>query len=584
MRAHSNPPDRRARFDILVVEGASDSPLDFVEMLHRAGGLFEVWKVECVEEALRFLQQKRFDALIVDLDSSSIPGIDALLRMQVATMQLPVLAVSSEHSHDLAVHALRLGAQDCIQRSDATLSLMTRALVHAVERHRLLRAATEAREREHFLATHDPLTELPNRAHLEDFLSRRLDTARRRGGVIAAIFIDLDGFKAVNDTLGHAAGDELLRQTAERLTSRVRRGDLAARLSGDEFLVALIDPHGLPGALGAAHNLREVLTRPFQIDDGECWITPSMGIALFPEDADDADSLIRMADIAMYEAKRRGPNQICHPDRARGSERSDRFELVNGLRHALSRGELSVHFQPQIDLENGCATGVEALPRWRHRSEGWVSPGVFIPIAEQSGMVVALGDWVLRRACAAAQAWEGELTVAVNVSPVQLADPDFASRWNKIIRATGLAPERLEIEIAESSFGAPDGVSAENLARLRELGVRIVLDDFGTGTSSLSMLRALPVDCVKLDDTLVHGAVSDPRDQVILAGLVQMIQGLGMGLVAEGVETMDQLRQLGELGCRRAQGYLLAKPMPQADVAAVLRAEAWRCELDLLGL
>jgi predicted signal transduction protein with EAL and GGDEF domain len=264
----------------------------------------------------------------------------------------------------------------------------------------------------------------------------------------------------------------------------VRRGDLAARLSGDEFVVALIDPQGLHGAQGAAHNLRDVLTRPFEVGDEQCWVTPSMGIALFPDDADDADALIRMADLAMYEAKGRGPNQTSHPDRARGSERADRFQLVNGLRHALSRGELSVHFQPQIDLESGSATAVEALPRWRHRSEGWVSPGVFIPIAEQSGMVVALGDWVLRRACAAALAWEADLTVAVNVSPVQLADPDFAARWSKIIRATGLPPDRLEIEIAESGFGETGGVSAENLSRLRELGVRIVLDDFGTGTSS----------------------------------------------------------------------------------------------------
>ena len=572
------------RLQLLLVEREDGDAVRLGPMLPQGrGSRFDVYPVPDVETALRFLQQERFDALLLDLDAGEERGIDALLRARIATTSLPVVVASADDDETLALRALRLGAQDYIIKREASPHVVTRTLLHAVERHQLIRQLTETRQREHFLASHDALTELPNRFYLEEFLTRSIEIARRRNDSVGVIFIDLDGFKAVNDSLGHSSGDELLRQAAARLLACVRRSDVVSRLGGDELVVALPDAEGVEGALRCARLVSQRLSDPFQIGARECWVSASIGVSLFPHDAADADALVRCADLAMYEAKRRGPNQIRLHHEGADTSLTDRFQLVNGLREAIAREELVLHYQAQIDLASGRAVSAEALPRWRHHSEGWVSPRVFIPIAEQGGIVGPIGDWVLQTACRDALGWGEELRVSVNVSRVQLSDSDFSNRVARILHQTGLPPRRLELEIVESSAASAEERCLANLSRLRDQGVRLALDDFGTGASSLSLLRTLPLDSIKLDESLVHESPGDARNELIIGSLVGMARGLGLELVAEGVESLSQLRLLQRQGCQRVQGYLLAKPTPAQDFAALLREAPWKEELARLA-
>ncbi len=440
-------------------------------------------------------------------------------------------------------------------------------------------ALTEREGRIRFLAHHDDLTKLPNRVLFRDELDAALRAVRAAGRALALLYLDLDRFKDVNDTLGHPTGDALLRIVAERLRACVREGDFIARLSGDEFAI-VCRACDLPGdAEALSARVIAELGRPYEVLGHALVLGVSVGIAVADAQA-DADTLLKQADVALYRAKAegRGLARVFQPEM--GARLRERLALEADLRQALDRRQLELAYQPIYDLGAQTLCGFECLLRWRHPGLGLVSPAAFIPVAEETGMIVEIGAWVLRQACADIAPLPAHLKVAVNLSPLQLAASDVVERVAQALAATGLAPARLELEITETALLANDRHTLEALGRLRALGARTVLDDFGTGYSSLSHLRLFPLDKIKIDRSFVQDMAVRPDSAAIVTALAGLARELGMDTTAEGVETAEQLALVRRAGCTQVQGYLLGKPQPL--LAATLTAATPRAALPAL--
>ena len=430
------------------------------------------------------------------------------------------------------------------------------------------------------LAHHDALTGLPNRASFAGLLSAAMRNARRLGGAFAVVFIDLDRFKLVNDTLGHDAGDQLLREVARRLQEALRESDIVARLGGDEFVALLQDARDARAVEGVVQKLLLALERPLNIQGHECGISASIGISLYPEHGADQRTLMKKADLAMYCAKEAGRNAYRFYSDAvgGGSGAGGRLSLEAGLRRALECNEFYLHYQPRVNVREGSVSCVEALLRWRHPQQGEIGPAVFIPLAEESGLISRIGRWVLQAACAQAMAWQREgihgLRMAVNISAREFDDEGLLEGIEAVLRATGLPPGRLELELTESLLAKNAERVGALLARLRESGVRLALDDFGTGYSSLGRLKQFAFDTLKVDRSFVSGLPNDRSDAGITHAIIAMGKTLGLDVVAEGIETYAQMRCLQEQGCDEMQGYLLSRPLPAGACAEFLRRHA----------
>ncbi len=422
-----------------------------------------------------------------------------------------------------------------------------------------------AEERLVHQATHDSLTGLPNRAMLQDRLRLAISRARRGGQRVAAMFIDLDRFKDVNDTLGHRIGDELLREMAQRLGRVVRDTDLLVRLSGDEFMVVLEQIEDLEAPRLVASKLLDEIRKPTRIEGHDIHISGSVGISVFPDDAEDAESLMKNADMAMYRAKEHGKNtfEVFSADLAARGHAMRSME--NALRSAVVRNEFELFYQPKVSLESGRVVGAEALLRWHHPTRGLIAPAEFMPLAEETGLIHEIGDWVIDAACAELRNWQqqgfGELTLAVNLSAGQFRASQLAPRVKERVMREKCDPRFLELEITETGMlRDPEGVG-RTLAQLRDFGVRVAIDDFGTGYSSLSHLKRFPIDTVKVDKTFVAGIDVDMGDHAIVAAVIALARALEINVVAEGVETAAQLDELRKLGCDAFQGYLFSRPV-----------------------
>ncbi|HEX4763484.1 MAG TPA: EAL domain-containing protein, partial [Usitatibacter sp.] len=426
-------------------------------------------------------------------------------------------------------------------------------------------------------AMHDPLTGLPNRAMFMESLERALAKARRRASRFSVCFIDLDRFKEVNDTMGHPAGDSLLLEVSRRLTTAVRQSDLVARLAGDEFVV-LIEEHGGPEeVMIVAQKVLAALARPVTIDWREAKISGSIGIANFPEDGLDVPTLVRHADVAMYQAKERGRNNFQFYSEDVNDVSRQRLDLEKRLRGAIERQELFVEYQPEIDLATGKPVGVEALVRWRDPVVGVVMPSTFLPLAEETGMIVPLGEWVLDRAIADLRAWQDQgldLKLSVNLSPRQLQQPDLAKVLELVLARHGVQAPRLRLEITEATLMQEPEMVQQSLIAVRALGVEIAIDDFGIGYSALGLMRGLPVNVVKIDKSLVSSCTNRRECAAIVQAASALSRALGMRLVAAGVETEEQRQHVRSLGCDGMQGYLVARPTDAAGIAAMTRAAA----------
>ncbi|MEZ5143712.1 MAG: PAS domain S-box protein [Acidimicrobiales bacterium] len=424
-------------------------------------------------------------------------------------------------------------------------------------------------------ATHDPLTGLPNRTLLLDRLDLALARSKRRGNGLAVLFCDLDHFKVVNDGMGHSVGDRLLVAVAERLRQQLRPGDTVSRFGGDEFVILCEDLDDVEDAISVAKRVDHALNQPFRLGEDDLHIGVSIGIALTEKGDGHPEALIRDADAAMYRAKAKGRNRYQVFEVDMWEQAVDRLDLERALRRALGRGELELHYQPIVDLRTGKVLAVEALMRWHHPDRGLLSPDQFMNVAEETGLIVPMGGWVLAEACRQLQAWKDVLpdlavSVSVNLSARQLDHPDLVAVVDDALRASGLDGGRLHLEITESVLMEDVERSRHTLARLTELGVHVAVDDFGTGYSSLSSLRRFPVDRLKVDRSFVDGLGDEPEDTAIVAAIVNLAHTLGLQATAEGVETERQRHALEDLGCDSAQGYLLARPLAPDLVPVVL--------------
>ncbi|MBU0594955.1 MAG: EAL domain-containing protein [Gammaproteobacteria bacterium] len=435
----------------------------------------------------------------------------------------------------------------------------------------------QTREQLAYQAYHDPLTGLPNRLLFNDRLTHALTRAERDGGQVAVLFLDLDRFKHVNDSLGHPAGDALLRAVAQRLSQSGRKEDTVSRIGGDEFIMLMEELRDPQDAAHLADKLLRVLAEPHVIQGHDLYVSSSIGISLYPRDGGSAEVLVRNADTAMYQAKSAGRKTYSFYTQDLTVKATERLQIESDLRRALEQRELTVYYQPQVDLEKGRFIGAEALVRWNHPVLGFLPPDRFIPVAEDTGLIIELGEQVLREACLQARRWlEAGIeleTVGVNVAGPQLQRSDFVSTVRRVLAETGLPAKHLDLEVTETFIMEHADVTFDQLHELRALGVTLSIDDFGTGYSSLAYLKRLPIDRLKLDRAFIKDLPDDEEDAAITRAVVALSGSLGLRLVVEGVETAEQMAFLKNMGCREIQGYYFGRPVPAADFI-------WRAGLD----
>src|SRR5437660_1911517 len=434
---------------------------------------------------------------------------------------------------------------------------------------------TKADERIEYLASHDSLTNLPNREMFNGMLRRAIDAAARYQRQFALLFIDLDRFKVINDSLGHDAGDMLLVEIGDRLRRALRSSDVVARLGGDEFVVILEETAERPEVERIATELLSVLGQPLELSGHECHTTASIGIAMYPSDGSDVQTLTKNADMAMYLAKEDGKNAFRFFTKEIKVQSIERLTLETALRRALERDQFSLHYQPKVEMISGQITGVEALLRWDHPDLGMVPPMQFIPLAEETGLIVPIGRWVLKEACSQNMAWQRRglrpVSMAVNLSPRQFADAHLLRDVDEALAASGMSPVLLQLEVTESMMMRNIGRALKVLDAIQSRGIRLAIDDFGTGYSSMSLMKHFPIDTIKIDRSFVRDLPQDSEDQAIAQAIISMGKALGMTVIAEGVETVEQETFLRNHGCDEMQGFLISRPVPAQQMAELLR-------------
>jgi diguanylate cyclase (GGDEF)-like protein len=532
-----------------------------------------------LHETRNLIAQSRTGMVVIDAEGTILfanPAAARLMNRPRAQLTGSQLGVPLVDGHKTEIQIRRGNGESGVAELSVHATEWDGQPAHLVTFHDVTerqQAEADARHR----ALHDALTGLPNRVRFHDLLERAIVRAAAQGNRLAVLFIDLDRFKEVNDTLGHAAGDELLRAVARRLREAVRDTDVVARMSGDEFTVLLDGIGDRDKALDVAEKVRRRLAEPAELSSQTLNPVATIGVSLFPEDGEDADTLLMRADTAMYHAKEAGRN-CAHAFAAdQGEAASRRFRLEKALQRAQANDEFRLFYQPQVGLPGGEWKGMEALLRWEDPIDGLVSPADFIPLLEETGMIHEVGEWVFRRAAADLRRWReaGQAVgrVWVNVSARQLATDDLVARLDRLIREDGLAPEQVGIELTESGVAGDIAHSVAVLDRLRQRGFQIAMDDFGTGYSALTFLRQLPIDEVKIDRAFVHGITENREDHHLIRAIIAMAHGLGLPVLAEGVETADQAELLAAEGCDAAQGFYYARPGP-ADELTRLRPEA----------
>jgi diguanylate cyclase (GGDEF)-like protein len=536
---------------------------------------YECATADSAEEALAMLRTEKFDLIVSDINMKGMSGLEMIPQALAAAPDTVVMMVSGEQTIESAIEALRVGAFDYI-RKPFDLQHVEAAVRRALEHQALL--AGKRRYETHLeelvrqrtaelnhLAYHDALTDLPNRVLFEDRLTQSLALAQRDRQTLGVLFLSLDRFKKVNDTLGHALGYRLLREVAGRLTNCIREGETVARFEGDEFAL-LTHASGTDGVGEIIYQINEALGRPFTLDDHELFLTVSIGIALYPHDGEDAHALLKNAATALYRAKEQGGNNYQFYTADMNAKALKRLTLETSLRRALERMEFAAYYQPRVDMNTGLVIGAEALVRWRHPDLGLVPPAEFIPLAEDTGLIVPLGEWVLRTACAQSKSWQesgfAPLSVAVNLSARQFQQQNLSDVVARILRETGLDSHYLELELTESSIMKDAESSVRTLGELKEMGVKIAIDDFGTGYSSLGYLKRLPIDMLKIDQSFVRDVTTDPDDAALVMAIIALAHNLRLRVTAEGVETEEQRRFLHLLRCDEWQGYLCSRPLP----------------------
>ena len=540
---------------VLVVE---DNPR-YGELIERMlGSDFAAERAATLGDAVEALQRRGgYGCILLDLLLPGTDRLDAVEAIRSLAPDSPIVVLTGMEDGGLAIDAMKAGVQDYLYKGDIQPETLRRSVLYAMERKR----AQLAHE-----ALHDPLTALPNRTLFRDRCLQALAGIGRMTSGVGVLFVDLDDFKKVNDSLGHAAGDKLLIEVAERLRHALRAGDTVSRFGGDEFTVLGATLDNRHDASQLALRLARALGEPFAISNREVSLTCSIGIAFTFERETDPDGLIHDADLAMYRAKERGG--ACHEvfGQSLRARTTRRRELEAELRTAMDEDQLRVAYQPQVELASGRLAGLEALARWQHPERGMVAAGEFIRVAEDTGLIHDLGRWVLNKACRDYAGWrsagalEEDVQIAVNLSPRQLARGDIVDSTAAVLAETGVDPQRLCLEVTEGAVVSHASRAGSVLKRLKMLGVTIAIDDFGVGYASLGYLERFPIDILKIDRSLIDGIASEARKKRVVATVMALADTLGLGVIAEGIELPEDAQELIALGCRYGQGYLYARP------------------------
>ena len=516
-------------------------------------------------EAEAILERQPVDIILLDLGLPDVQGLDAVRHARALAPRLPLVVMTGLDDEAIAGQALHEGAQDYIIKGQVDMRGRSRALRYAVERKAMEDKARDLSQQIEHAALHDHLTGLPNRTLLNDRIDQAIAKASRHKSKLAILFLDLDRFKHINDSLGHPTGDKLLRSVAERLLNCVRDTDTVCRLGGDEFVVLLSDVVTADDAATSTARILAAMAQVHAINGHDLYITASVGISIYPDDGKTAETLMKNADTAMYQAKVLGKDTFQFFKAEMNQRAVERQSTETALRLALQRREFELHYQPVIDLATGLTSGVEALIRWNHPTRGLIGPAQFIPIAEACRLIVPIGEWVLGEACRQAQSWARAGlwcgTMAVNVSAIQFREHSFVQSVMDVLAATGMDPRRLELELTESVLMTTGDCAAAALQTLRNKGVKVALDDFGTGYSSLSYLGRFPVDNVKIDQAFIRQIGAGGAKKALLSAIITMGHALGLRVVAEGVETEKELQFIKDCGCDEVQGYYFGRPL-----------------------
>jgi diguanylate cyclase (GGDEF)-like protein len=578
-------PGAEATSLVLVVD---DDPMIRVlvsESLRQLGMFVE--EAEHGEMAVETIRHSQPDVILLDVLMPGMDGFDtcAAIRASEHGRHIPIMMMTGLEDIESIDHAFEVGATDFITKplNFAILGHRVRYLLRTM---RAFESVRQSRKAIHHLAYYDPLTNLPNRRMFTERLHQSLENARRNNRLLGVLFIDIDNFKRINDTFGHSVGDRLLRSVAGQLLTCLRRSDAigrdqdmedipVARLGGDEFTVLLNGIDKAEDAARVARRIIDAIAVPFLIGTEEVVVTPSIGIAVFPYDGDSIEVLIRNADNAMFSAKGRGKNSYEFYTQSMGSTALERLAMEQSLRTACSEQQFEIYYQPKIDLKTRAVVGLEALLRWQHPEQGTIAPDDFIPAAEESGLIVPIGEWVLRNACLQLRRWSDDglapMRIGINLSACQFRQSLFYRQIESSLQDAALAPGWLELELTESVIMEDIQNSSQVLRDLRHLGVSISLDDFGTGYSSLSLLKRLPINTLKIDRSFVQEIGNDDDSAAIVEAVITLAHSLRLRVIAEGVETREQLDFLAERGCDEAQGFFFTCPLPAAEMEQWLR-------------
>jgi diguanylate cyclase (GGDEF)-like protein len=557
---------------LLIEDNAGDARLIREMIAEEPGAAFEIECAERLAQALERLSAGGIGLVLLDLSLPDSLGLETFAKVYVHSPDVPIIVLTGNDDNNLALAAVKRGAQDYLVKGRLDRELLLRSMQYAIERKRY------QLQLEH-QANYDALTGLPNRTLLNDRLRQSVYGQRLRRAV-AVVVIDLDHFKFVNSSLGHATGDRLLKAMAERLRGMLRDGDTVARLGGDEFVLILNDQSSEEVIYRAMQRIADELARPLEIDGKELVVTCSAGISLYPQDGPDVETLLKNADAAMYRAKEHGRNNFRFFTAEMNERVNERLALESALRRALERRELVLHYQSRVDLATGAISGAEALLRWLHPEWGLVRPARFVPLAEETGLIVPIGEFVLLEACRQTRAWiDAGLApglTSVNLSARQFREDGLVRKVSRVLEETGLHPQSLELELTESTVMHDVDAAIATLQGLKSLGVSLSVDDFGTGYSSLAYLENLPIDKLKIDRSFVRdiGADTGENEGVLAQAIISLGHNLGMHVVAEGVETDAQARFLRRAGCDEVQGFFYGEAVAPAQHATLLARTA----------
>lgn len=531
---------------------------------------FALVTADRLDSALAILDSQDITAILLDLQLPDGDGLDTLLKIHANAPGIPIVVLSNIADESLAVRSVQQGAQDFLVKGYVDAHQLTRSLRYAIERKRM-------EESLNHLAHHDSLTGLANRKQFYDSLKNAIALTRRQGGQLALLLLDLNDFKPINDTLGHHVGDLVLQGVAQRLRECVRETDCVARIGGDEFTMILTGIHDEEDAVAATRKIIESMERPFFGDGRSLYVNASIGISIYPTDADNLESLVRNADVAMYQAKAEVGAQNAYRffSSNMNVRASEERELQAELSQALARGEFVINYQPQVDVKSGCINGMESLLRWQHPQRGLLLPGQFMSVLESSALILEVGEWVLRTACAQGRIWRditgARLTLSVNLASRQLLHDNFAGQLSVILDESGLEPQCLELDIPEHALWEDEERAFEQITKLNRLGVRLALDNFGNGRASFYYLRKFPFHAIKLDRRLTQEASVTANGADLARAVIQVAHVFRMKGLAGGVETAAQLDTLRNLAYDDAQGYLYCHPLPSEAATEMLR-------------